>query len=106
MAKLVNRISDRFQPIFSAAGLKGAKIGTIGEGVVVTVDEDRTEKDDLKRAYAPIVGPDKLGPTWLRTKKQGWIELANTKRASEDVITIITKIDARTGDIISCVRVE
>jgi len=94
------RISVKLQPIKNAAGLKGADIGKIGIGTKVWVDEEHAEKDDRKTTWVPIVGPDMLGPTWMKTGQQGWIELANTVLQGETNHQYLLEIDSD-GDIVS-----
>jgi hypothetical protein len=107
MAERQNRISTRHQPVFNAAGLKGAKLGWIGIGTEIIIDMELAEKDDLKRTYVPIVGPvGNMYPTWMETGEQAWIELANTVLANDDYLEYVIRIKKATGEIISTRRIR
>lgn len=95
------RVSTKYQPIKDAAGLHGKDIGSIGTGTMVVVDMDK-EHDK----WAPIVGPVGLGPIWLKTGKQGWIELANTNETDDDSYQYILKINKTTGNIMDYRRIK
>ena len=100
-----NRISLKYQPIKNAAGLKGRDLGKIGIGTRVIVDDALAEKDDRKTTWAPIVGPAPLGPLWLETREQGWIELANTALENQEQHQYLLTIDAE-GGIVSCKQIN
>ena len=94
MSNRVEVISDREQPIFDDVGLKGRKIGKIYPNTHVIIDLDEKGRDDLNRWFAPIVGGSNgVAPTWKKTGKVGWIEIANTKRVDEDNHTFLLTID-------------
>lgn len=95
-----NRISLKYQPIKNAAGLKGADIGKIGAGTHIIVDETQAKKDDRKTLWAPIIGPAPLGPLWLESGRQGWVELANTALEGANQHQYLLTTDS-TGAIVS-----
>jgi hypothetical protein len=100
-----NRISLKYQPIKNDAGLKGRDLGKIGIGTRVVVDETLARKDDRKTTWAPIVGPAPMGPLWLETREQGWIELANTALEGVEQHQYLLTVD-EAGGIVSCRQIS
>ena len=91
-----NRISLKYQPIKDDAALHGRDIGKIGIGTHIIVDEKLVHDK-----WVPIVGPAPLGPLWLETEKQGWVELANTALEAVEQHQYLTTL-AADGSVISC----
>lgn len=87
-----NVIVTQYCEVRDDAELHGKKIGVIGTGVEIVIDE--TKEHDK---WVPIVAPPGLGPTWKKTGKQAWIEKAHTTPAVMGVRKYILEIPD-TGD--------
>lgn len=94
------RIAIKYTPIQNAAGVHGSQIGTLGTGTLVIVDMDRVHD-----GWAPIAGPEGLGPTWRFTGKEGWVELAHTISVTEKESQYLLTL-SEDGSVVSCVRVS
>lgn len=91
------RVVAKYTKIQDCFALKGTEIGQIGTGMIIEVDMNR-----VKEGWVPILGPEGFGPSWLKTSKEGWIELAHTNAVSNNTHQYITIVDATTGEVISC----
>lgn len=91
MATTIVRVTQLSQ--IKAGPEGGDKIGDVYAGTVLVVELSLESPHD---GWYHIVGPNppiNADGTYLRTKKQGWIEVAHTKPANAQLSKIVIDID-------------